>query len=75
MLLGKPESILSPNIREQSKGENFVHSNQFGLYNYGVKKKWSLIIFAIFKLPITLFIIVKKNKVCVLILFTGGGGG
>lgn len=27
MLLGKPESILSPNIREHLKGANFVHSN------------------------------------------------
>lgn len=29
MLLGKPESILSPNIREHLKGANFVHSNRF----------------------------------------------
>lgn len=32
MLLGKPESILSPNIREHLKGANFVHSNRFGLF-------------------------------------------
>lgn len=32
MLLGKPESILSPNIREHLKGANFVHSNPFGLF-------------------------------------------
>lgn len=32
MLLGKPESILSPNIREHLKGVNFVHSNPFGLF-------------------------------------------
>lgn len=32
MLLGKPESILSPNIKEHLKGANFVHSNRFGLF-------------------------------------------
>lgn len=63
MLLGKPESILSPNIREHLKGANFVHSNRFGLFlilYYHRVQILLLIIFAILMSPMTLFYHRKK---------------
>lgn len=77
MLLGKPESILSPNIREHLKGANFVHSNRFGLFlilYYHRVQILLLIIFAILMSPMTLFYHRKKQSRCFCLFFLMGVG-